>query len=69
MDIGVSDLFPKMNCLRGFLGEAWYRFSIIVTIIIVSFIPPLRLSVAFAPEYTNITEMIDSDVQTSKELS
>ena len=49
--IGVSDLFPKMSYLRGFVGEAWYSFSIIVPII-----PPLRLSVAFALEYIDIVE-------------
>ena len=60
--IGVSDLFPKMSYLRGFVGEAWYSFSIIVPTI-----PPLRLSVAFALEYCRkITRMCELQKELSR---
>ena len=62
--IGVSDLFPKMSYLRGFAGEAWYSFSIIVPII-----PPLRLSVAFALKYIDIVEKSTRMCELQKELS
>ena len=62
--IGVSDLFPKMSYLRGFVGEAWYSFSIIVPTI-----PPLRLSVAFALEYIDIVEKSTRICELQKELS